>query len=42
MDKAMKSAFLVYMLILSMSVMAAGTVELEPAENDPDNINSLQ
>jgi len=42
MGRAMKNTLLLSTLFLSMSVMAASTVELEPAENDPDNINSLQ
>jgi len=29
-------------LFLTCSVFAAATIELEPTENDPDNINSLQ
>jgi len=29
-------------LLLTCSVFAATTIELEPTENDPDNINSLQ
>ena len=29
-------------LLLTCSVFAASTIELDPTENDPDNINSLQ
>lgn len=42
MVKAIRIGLLATVLTLSVATFAATTVELEPAENDPANINSLQ
>ena len=42
MDKSMRLLAALVALFLTFGVYAATEVELEPANNDPDNINSLQ